>query len=499
MRRSKNQVGLHGAARAALALPIVAWSLVAGALATTEGELDFETAVPPPLQTVHISVQEPLGLDDRLATALLSVLIEAHLLDFPSVVAHVGGAPTHPVSAYTVQPAEAWHADLVVQRSRSKVEATLVLSSPDGASSVAYGRSAWASIDELARHHAELVAQQLGVAAQPIPRHTGIDPYAQTLLARSAVALLGWEDDLTETAEKALGIDARLDLARVLLYRNAPSPDRQRLHLLDIADLAHPGDIATRAIARFENHDFSGAWHAWKAYRERGMPDPKFSVVAAASAAAANDESAVMQIVGEMGGPTRLRGGASLIDIGRALARDKVTDRVLADWQLNYPFNLWPVQLRIDQFIESNQLDSALALLPELERRGALGASRQLELALLSESGRYERAAVSAQQLEQRDVAIRLEAAADALASRSVLSATSDRTLRLKRAEDWLEGLQTQRALDEVEAILLEDPWWPEALDLQHRALLTKGKLNEASRVKRRLLHADPLFFEIGL
>ncbi|HMV67584.1 MAG TPA: hypothetical protein PKA64_12095, partial [Myxococcota bacterium] len=66
----------------------------------------------------------------------------------------------------------------------------------------------------------------------------------------------------------------------------------------------------------------------------------------------------------------------------------------------------------------------------------------------------------------------------------------------LARAEALLAARRGAEARAEVEKLLRDRPWWPEALDLQARALASLGQEKAASEARTRALFADPLFQE---
>ena len=120
-------------------------------------------------------------------------------------------------------------------------------------------------------------------------------------------------------------------------------------------------------------------------------------------------------------------------------------------------------------------------------------ASR-LEMTLSLGVGDLERADEAARRLGLDDVArriaVRRTIAGDPAATLAAIGSTRDRWERLTRAQALLEEGQATKALGEVEAVLDDAPYQPEALELQIRCL---EKLHRPAAVPRaRLAWSDP-------
>ena len=177
------------------------------------------------------------------------------------------------------------------------------------------------------------------------------------------------------------------------------------------------------------------------------------------------------------------------------------SDELLAHWQEVDPTNAEPVRRRIRGKVDAGLREEALALTTELSHRGVGDESRALTLALASELGRWDVAQDAAASLGQDDVASRLQAATggqDALTRAHLLDTAKAPEARLARAFALHEAGLDDDARVEVGTLLLKDPWWPEALDLQSRLLTAKGDAAGAAAAREKLLHADPLYFEDG-
>lgn len=117
-----------------------------------------------------------------------------------------------------------------------------------------------------------------------------------------------------------------------------------------------------------------------------------------------------------------------------------------------------------------------------------------MTLAIASQLGEVQLARRAARELGELEIARRIELAHRQ--SPDLLRHATSREARLRRAEQLLDGFQSDRALALARALTEEAPWWPEALDLERRACLALGKQAEARLLERRILFADPLFFE---
>lgn len=475
------------------------WGVFEGVAATTSLREPGATESAPPLVTgVQLRVA-PVGGDHRFrreALGLVTGLLEAHLYDTPGVVPRVLGAPLRPAARTMPAPDVEWGVDVELTREGDALELVLTTCHPGGGCEVHLERSTWSDAEALAGRAAREVLSRLGRAAPRLdPSPVSSLDYARLLLGRACAVGLGLvpPTDAPQSPEdpsrRALTVDQTLGLAAVMLARRLEDPEAARA-VLDEASLATSGMLADRAAARFAAGAPSAAHHTWKSV---GPGDARFALARAAAAAASGRPEQAKAIIAEAPPQLRARPEVAIVAAAMAGAHGQPTDGLLALWQDSLPSDPTPVRRRLEQRIEQHQFHDALPLADELARRGAPEDARRLTLAIATQLGELDLALSTAEALGDREVARRL-----ALADRpepDLLRKATSLEARLRRAEHWLAGFQSRRALAAARELSDEVPWWPEALDLERRACLALGLDGEARLLRSRVLHADPLFY----
>ena len=496
-----------------LIVPTLAvWLLVEG-LAGTGAATGPRAPIPPPTAPalpevlgVELRVLPPTG-DHRFrveSAGLLAALVERALFDHPRLLPRFVDAPPRPSAAYVPAPERSWGVDLDLDRRDVGLTARITICAPEGGCAIERRRADDGQEPALARWASDLVvtaalgddapATTDGDAAAAAP---SADPYAQLLIGRAAAAAIGLgpspePGSNDDPARRALRVDASAFLAASLLSRSVEAPEDRRA-LLDGPPAQHPSDLADRAAARFAAGRYAAAWRAWQAFDDRQPGDPRFLLARAASAAAAGRREVALELLDRGGTGLTLSPWAVMVEGGLALAEDGPGPALLRRWQANLPLDPIPVRLQLERTLSAGDFEAALPLAEALSSRGAPREARRLIVAVAAELGQVEVARKAARELGQDEVARRLAAAADPTPNR-LRSATSPEA-RLRQAEQWLDGFQAERALETVRALLLQDPWWPEALDLERRACLALGREREARLVEQRVRFADPLFY----
>jgi hypothetical protein len=152
------------------------------------------------------------------------------------------------------------------------------------------------------------------------------------------------------------------------------------------------------------------------------------------------------------------------------------------------------VALRIDD----GRLEEALELTQELERRGEPIEAARLAMALAVGIRKWEVAATRAESLGLSDIASRIRGRAAIEEGGPLMGGSladgvweaSDAMALVVTGEVALAQEMPLEALDRAALALAEDPWLPEALDLQVRALEATG--GDAREARARLRAADP-------
>jgi hypothetical protein len=414
------------------------------------------------------------------------------------------GAPPRPALARLVPSRRTWRVALgAVVGERLLLEARLCPPSDDGCSAL----SAEGDVTHpggAARGLASDIAALLDVpvgqrpelpSAPPSP-----DPYAVLLLGRSAATLLGRlpapgedarGDPREDPFERAVFVDPGMPLGWSLLARSAKDADRRLAALERLRDPS-PGHLADLAAVRSDAGRAEDAWAAWSAY---ARVDPRFAASKAIAAARAAPRAELFETLSAL--PADLAADPSVsvrIEVALAERRGEAPDALLAEWQRLAPQDPRPVRRRLARRLEDGAFGAALDLAPELAARGAPDEAHQLTLALASNLGDKERAAAAARALGRHEVARRLRA--DARPDPLLFVDARSPELRLREAERLLDRLAPQRALHIVQDILQDQPWWPEALDVERRAWAALGEARRAAEVKARVRFADPSYYE---
>ncbi|MCB9683263.1 MAG: hypothetical protein H6733_17490 [Alphaproteobacteria bacterium] len=361
-------------------------------------------------------------------------------------------------------------------------------------------------VRELAHAWDRELSVDLAAWAQPETR----DPYAALLLGRAGAVLTGLMPPVEETARgdvrrdplvRAAFLDPGMPTGQLVVARTATEPSR-RVESASLAARAMPSSLARQADlaatqASVGQLDVAAA--TWAEVARRSPRDARFVLPRARLALALGDAEGAASVVAELGGHWDDDPVVVAVEVGVADAKDGADAVLLAHWQEVDPDNAEPVRRRIGRRVADGDREGALALTDELARRGEPREAQRLTLALASDLGRWQVAAEAASELGQPEVAARLRAAGsanDVDARVAALAAATSPEARLSHASSLLRQGQARHALELVQGVLVDEPWWPEALDVQAQSLAALGDADGAARARARLLHADPLYFE---
>jgi uncharacterized protein HemY len=159
-------------------------------------------------------------------------------------------------------------------------------------------------------------------------------------------------------------------------------------------------------------------------------------------------------------------------------------DRLLQSWELAAPNDAEPTRRRVALRVRKEEYEDALTLTAELARRGAGDEAERSQLALSAALGRFDEAAALAEGLGEDLTADRLRARAQPEARTAALLGDPSPYARLWRAEAILQAGDAAAALTEIEAVLKERPWLPEALELKALALTALGETAKAEATR---------------
>lgn len=247
-------------------------------------------------------------------------------------------------------------------------------------------------------------------------------------------------------------------------------------------------------------HKWDAAWQAWQDVDQRSPADPRFAVQRARAALHAERVKEALAILDALPGRYQdERAVAELrVAIAEATGESSNYDELLARWQRAAPTDPEPVRRRIRIRVEAGDFREALELTDELERRGQREEAARLAMALAIGLDRFATAADKAEALGLPAVAsrVRLREALerDDRAVPSMLTEADDPVAHVVAGERLLRAGDTVGALMHAEAALAAEPYFPEALDLQARALEAAGRGADATVARLKLRSADPAY-----
>lgn len=453
-------------------------------------------------------------------SGLYYALMERGLSDLFEVAAVAVDRPPSPgLAGRLLSGAEVWTGKLGIVAEGDQFRYGLMLCDPTG---LCVDREATASRENIASAVAVLLAastETLDRPAQPEAAATwaeaqSVDPYAQLVAGRSAAVHYGirapvpeasWGDQRKDPVSRAVFIDPGMPVAwwiagRERLARDEVRPAREAFTR---ATIARPGSVvykADEAAMLMGEGRWEAAWLAWEEVDTLAPDDLRFSVLRATTALRVEEVKAASKILDAL--PARFQDERSVAELRVAIAEatgaSSNYDDLLARWQAAAPSDPEPVRRRIALRVDAARLADALELTAELRARGAAEEADRLGMSLAVGLGDYDGAAASADRLGLVDVAGRIRARAALEARPDVvpegLATAKDAMARLAAGEALLEAERADEALALAREALVIDPWLPEALDLQARALETLGRPDDAAKVRTRLVALDPAF-----
>ncbi len=498
------------------------------AIAVSDDEGPGEAVAEPTVEPVSATI-EPIVVRVSLpkstpahrwgveAVGHVAALLESGLADLQGVIAEVDGVPRSPGLVGTLPANGApWTIELSVDLTDASVAMEALVCDPGHVCTRHSAKGPRTAPNDAVTRLLAQVSERLDRASlsdrAAAARPETHDDYAALVIGRASATALGLREPTPEALRgdhkrdpiaRAVFLDPNSSLGWSLAGRTATDPQARVAAFSRAAELRPDSLIRLTDLASsLSDAGFPArAWEEWQHVAERAPGDLRFVLPRAHAALAVGDPRKARAILGELHGRYDDVGVVVESQVAVADATGGASDELLAHWQEVDPTNAEPVRRRIRGKVDAGLREEALALTTELSHRGVGDESRALTLALASELGRWDVAQDAAASLGQDDVASRLQAATggqDALTRAHLLDTAKAPEARLARAFALHEAGLDDDARVEVGTLLLKDPWWPEALDLQSRLLTAKGDAAGAAAAREKLLHADPLYFEDG-
>jgi hypothetical protein len=477
-------------------------------------------AEPEPLPIVEVRlapaiVPESLTHRDEMR-GLLTVLVEMGLADLQGVVPLVDGATVAPGLDDPVWSlSRTWTAALTVFGS-DPLQLNLELCLEPNACTVLRGegplQEPWIAVAQVLDGASQALGRTASLPGAPDDwrRPMSKDPYAVLLAGRAAAVLYGL---LPPAAEQDLGDRRKDPIARAVYVdpHDAPAAwvlvrrDAERGRFASAQDAferaleARPSSLAllaSRAALSALAAKPATALDAWLAMSGRTPRDLRFRLPLARAHLRnqqSTDASAVLDRLPDWSQDERAV-VEMRVAIADAAGNVVAGDALLARWQAAAPDDAEPIRRRIGLRVTERQYAAALDLIDDLAATGAVEEASRLEMTLSLGVDDLERADEAARHLGLEDVARRIAVRrtidGDPAATLMAIGATRDRWEKLTRAQALLEEGQAHKALAEVEAVLDDAPYQPEALELQIRCLEKLRRPVAAARA--RLAWSDP-------
>ncbi|MCK6524318.1 hypothetical protein L6R49_23175 [Myxococcota bacterium] len=462
------------------------------------------------VELAPVASPEGYGRAKELAGGLTAAF-ELALTDLEGVVPRVGAlAPSPGVSEAVLVDAERWTLTLDAEVERVGPERwglTLrgTLCRRDGACTFPEAEGdpnqTGPAVAELMEQIAlRLVRRRSSDAARAWAEPPSDDPYAVLLAGRAAATLYGQldppppeqvGDKSKDPVTRAALVDPDLALTRWVAGRRAMARGEhsQAQQHFNAAARGRPASavlLADEAIAWAALGRIDRAATLWGAVRNLVGDDQRFLLPQARVALALGqlDEAAERLAPLSFGYDRDPDLAALRVAIAEAGGAGEGYDLLLQSWEHAAPDDPEPTRRRLALRVRREDYEDALTLTAELARRGARDESERSQLALSAALGRFDEAATLAEGLGEDLTADRLRARAQPEARVESLRGDPSPYARLWRAEAMIQGGDAIGALTEIEAVLKERPWLPEALELKAIAQTALGQTAAAEATR---------------
>ncbi|MCB9665936.1 MAG: hypothetical protein H6732_17655 [Alphaproteobacteria bacterium] len=331
------------------------------------------------------------------------------------------------------------------------------------------------------------------------------DPYAALIGGRSAATWLGLLPGPSPEAEgdprrdpiaRAVHLDPRLTVGWVALERSRrdslqrePAARTVRAHwprsVVALAD--HAAELAAAG-------EVEQASAAWQEVGRRARGDPRFVVPRMRVALAVEEPARARTARAELDGAWVDAPGLAEAEVALAEALGTVSEAQLERWARLDTVDPEPVRRRVDLLARQGRAAEALELLPQLAARGRREQAARLTVGLASSLGRWEVAAAAARELGADEAASRLSAAGGDAADLQLLQGSEAPEARLVQAARLARRSRPAEAREVLAELLVNEPWWPEALALAAEVSEALGDHAAAAEARKQLAFADPTF-----
>jgi Tfp pilus assembly protein PilF len=360
-----------------------------------------------------------------------TALVELGLDDLTRTVAVVENAAPSPGLRERLAPDERWRVELRVV-DVAKDGATLELAAcrppePCRAERLAYTGDPSPALAPWLAGVAERMARPANDAQRACwARPQSKDAYARLVTGRAAAMYYGLlpplaaserNDRRTDPIERAVFLDPKQTIALWISGRRRFDADelvlaRAAFTRASLADLERATFLADEAATVLAMDQADTAATLWVELMARLPDDHRLPVAAARALARAERADEAMEVLQRL--PAAAQDDARVLALRvelleRELGDGAPDDVLLERWQRAAPRDPEPVRRRINAAVRAQAFAQALALVPELEARGAAEESRRYGLALAVSVGELSRAVELARQLGRAEVARAIE------------------------------------------------------------------------------------------
>lgn len=478
----------------------------------------------PPL--VRILVDPPSHRSEHRwsgETAGLAVaLIEAALIDLPGVVPKVAElAPAPGMEGALYGGSTEWRLTLEFDYTDDdQIEIFAKLCPKPGRCSGGHGSARRTNPGPAVAPIVSMIAETIGAEyaegldetwAQAVSE----DDYAALLAGRAAAKMYGFMDPVSaklwghrtaDPAYRAVVVDPTMAIAHWVKAREALLRFKPRVAIetLDRAldEGAHRSWLyAARAQVLARLGQWETARGAWDALAEASPEDVRYAIPRAEAYLQAGAPSASLGLLSDLPAEfQKLPNVAALrVAIAEAVGPGEDYEELLTAWAQLAPGDAEPLRRQVAYRLKNGRNAEALALLKDLEERGAQSEAKELAIAIAHDLGRFGDAADDAAAMGFSDLARRIRARSEmergSPGNPKALAASGEPEESLVAAR-LLADSDPAQALQLVDRLLRRDPWMPEALAVRVRALRAKNDTRRLPDALAELRSADPALYQ---
>ncbi|MFT4569856.1 MAG: tetratricopeptide (TPR) repeat protein [Hyphomicrobiaceae bacterium] len=477
----------------------------------------------PPL--VRILVDAPVHRSEHRwsgeTAGLVVATLEASLVDLPRVVPEIAGkAPTLGLEDALMAGSTEWHLSLEIEYlDDDRIKLFAKLCPQPGSCVGGHGEALRTAPGPAVANVVIAIAEAIGVEVadglvetwhQPVSE----DGYAALLAGRAAAKLYGfmepvapklWGHRTADPSERAVMVDPTMGLAHWVRARESVARDkpRQALDTLDRAfdeGVHRSGLYAARARILTRMNRWENARGAWDAVAETSPLDARYAIPRTRAYLENGAPTTALDMLAALPEPFRETAAAAELNvaIAEAIGPGDDYEDLLRKWAAVSSKDPEPLRRQVAYRLRLGRNAEALALLRDLEDRGAGAEARELAIAIGNELGRYEEAAQDAANMGFAELARRIRTRAGMDSNQdpdpAVLAASGNPEETLVAAR-MLVTSAPKEALQLTDRLLRRDPWMPELLAVRIRALEALGDEHRLAKTRKDLRLADPALY----